>query len=232
MTTAVNDQGSQSLETDRARNIDIWKDAEVYTSTDPDPKIGFDGSFDPKVWSFIGLLNDGSAITQEPDVDRKEINSFGGVLQLMNNKFKKDTRGFDALEMNDVTFPLLWPGSEFKEGEPGVLMAPENPAEVFIAFKTTNSFGDIYIDVSRRRALVYSEGGNERNDDGASVTQFKAEIRKDQYGSLYDYLRLRGDDTPDELPEVIRFSAEKNGSGDAADEAPSRGADADSEDSA
>ena len=227
MTTPNTDQGTQSLETDRARMIDVWKDAEVYTSTESDPKIGLDGSFDPKVWKFVGLLNDGSAITQEPEVDRTEINSFGGVLQLLNNKFKKDVRGFDALEMNDVTFPLLWPGSDFKEGEPGVLMAPENPAEVFIAFKTTNSFGDIYIDVSRRKALVYSESGNERNDDGASVTQFKAEIRKDQFGALYDYLRLRGDDTPDELPEVIRFSEEKNYTGDAAEEAPSRGADTD-----
>lgn len=229
MTSPTTDQGSQTLETDRARMIDVWKDAEVYWSTEDDPQVGLDGSFDPKVWKFIGLLNDGSAISQEPEVDRTEINSFGGVLQLLNNKFKKDTRGFDALEMNDVTFPLLWPGSEFKEGKPGVLMAPENPAEGYIAFKTTNSFGDVYIDVSRRKALVYSDGGNERNDDGASVTKFKAEIRKDQYGALYDYLRLRGDDTPDDLPKVIRFSAEKNDSGDAADEAPSRGAEAGSE---
>lgn len=229
MTSPNTDQGTTSLETDRARFIDVWKDAEVYWSTDDNPQVGLDGSFDPKVWKFIGLLNDGSAISQEPEVDRTEINSFGGVLQLMNNKFKKDTRGFDALEMNDVTFPLLWPGSVFKEGEPGVLLAPENPAEGFIAFKTTNSFGDIYIDVSRRRALVYADGGNERNDDGASVMQFKAEIRKDQYGALYDYLRLKGDDTPDDLPEVIRFSAAKNESGDAAEEAPSRGAAADDE---
>ncbi|OFK27235.1 hypothetical protein HMPREF2822_12395 [Corynebacterium sp. HMSC062E11] len=225
MTSPNTGQGTQTLETDRARMIDVWKDAEVYWSTEKDPKIGFDGSFDPKVWSFVGLLNDGSAITQEPEVDRTEINSFGGVLQLLNNKFKKDVRGFDALEMNDVTFPLLWPGSDFKEGKPGVLMAPENPAEGFIAFKTTNSFGDVYIDVSRRKALVYSENGNERNDDGASVISFKAEIRKDQYGALYDYLRLKGDDTPDELPEVIRFSEKKNATGDAAEEAPSRGAD-------
>ncbi|WP_412100210.1 hypothetical protein [Corynebacterium aurimucosum] len=223
MTSPTTDQGTQTLETDRARMIDVWKDAEVYWSTEADPKVGNDGSFDPKVWSFIGLLNDGSAITQEPEVDRTEINSFGGVLQLINNKFKKDVRGFDALEMNDVTFPLLWPGSKFEIGKAGVLLAPENPAEGFIAFKTTNSFGDVYIDVSRRKALVYSESGNERNDDGASVISFKAEIRKDQYGAIYDYLRLKGDDTPDELPEVIRFSAEKNDSGDAAEEAPSRG---------
>lgn len=223
MTSSNTGQGTQTLETDRARMIDVWKDAEVYISTDTDPKIGNDGSFDPKVWSFIGLLNDGSGITQDPEVDRTEISSFGGVLQLINNKFKKDVRGFDALEMNNVTFPLLWPGSVFKEGKPGVLVAPENPAEVFIAFKTTNSFGDVYIDASRRRALVYAESGNERNDDGASVTQFKAEIRKDQYRALYDYLRLRGDDTPDELPDVIRFSPEKNDSGDAAEEATSRG---------
>lgn len=206
MTTALNDQGSQSLETDRARNIDIWKDAEVYTSTDPDPKIGADGEFDPDTWNFVGLLNEGSAITSEPDVERNEINSFGGVLQIVNTKFKKDTRSFDALERNEVTFPMLWPGSEFKEGEPGVLMAPENPAEVFIAFKTTNSFGDVYIDASRRKALVYADSGNERNDDGASVLNFKAEIRKDQYGALYDYLRLKADgDAPVELPDVIRF---------------------------
>ena len=69
MTTPTTDQGTTTLETDRARNIDIWKDAEVYWSTEDDPKIGADGEFDPDTWNFVGLLNEGSAITSEPDVE-------------------------------------------------------------------------------------------------------------------------------------------------------------------
>lgn len=197
----------QTLETERARYIDIWKNAEVYISDDADPKVGMDGSFDPEVWKFVGLLNEGSAIGQEPEVDRTEIKSFGGVLQLMNNKFNKDSRTFDALEENEVTFGFMWPGSEFKRDEAGVLVTPENPAEQFIAFKTTNSFGDVWIDVSRRKALIYPAGARDRNDDGATVTTFQADVRKDDKGGLYDYLRLQGGDQVAEMPEVIRFGA-------------------------
>ena len=49
-----------TVHTDRARNINLWKDAEVYYSDDEDPKIGADGSLAPEVWAFVGLLNERS----------------------------------------------------------------------------------------------------------------------------------------------------------------------------
>ena len=59
-----------TVHTDRARNINLWKDAEVYDSDAEDPKIGADGSLAPEVWAFVGLLNEGSSITRE---DRKSV---------------------------------------------------------------------------------------------------------------------------------------------------------------
>lgn len=194
-------------QTDRARNINLWKDAEVYVSHDDTAQVNADGTFDPETWSFVGLLNAGSPIGQDPDITRNDIQSFGGVLQIKDTKFNKDVRTFDALEDNETVFELMWPGSEFVPNGSGVIVAPLTDAEVIIAFKTENSYGDIYVDVSRRKASVYPSA-RDKNDDGASTTQFTADVMKDDEGGLYDYLRLRNDGTtPEVAPEVIRIKA-------------------------
>lgn len=180
-------------ETDNARNINVWKDAEVYVSTASDPKIGADGSFDPAVWSFFGLLNEGSEIGQELDVERNDINSFGRNLQLKDVRFNKDTRTVTALEETETNFRILWPGSEWNPNGATVLMAPQNAARVFAAFKTVNSFGDVLIDVSREKAFAFSSGAG-KTDDGASTQEFTFEVPKGDDGGLYDELRIRAKD--------------------------------------
>lgn len=190
----------------RERNINLWKHAEVYTSTKDDPKVATDGTFDPATWDFVGLLNDGAAIGQEPDITRNDVKSFGGVLQIKDTKFNKDSRTFTALEDNEVTFSLLWPGSKFVDDGKGAIKAPNVDAEVFIAFKTVNSFGDIYIDVSRRKASVFASN-RDKADNGASTTQFTADIMMDDKGFIYDYLRIKAKDGEAEVEvETIRIA--------------------------
>lgn len=178
------------LETDNARNINVWKDAEVYVSTEADPKVDADGTFDPAVWNFFGLLNEGTEIAQELDVERNDINSFGRKLQMKDVRFNKDTRTVTALEENETNFKILWPGSEFNPNGATVLMAPKNAARVYVAFKTVNSFGDILIDISRDRAFAFSAGAG-KTDEGASTTEFTFEVPEDEDGGLYDELRIR-----------------------------------------
>lgn len=187
----------------RSRNINIWKDAEVYTSTDNTAQIGADGTFDPAVWDFFGLLNTGSSIGQEIDVTRDDVQSFGAKLELKDVKFNKDTRTVTALEDNETNFKLLWPDSEWKDNGVSVLKAPKDAAEVVVAFKTVNSFGDVLIDISRIPAFAYASG-QEKGDEGASTTEFTFEILEDEKGALYDRLRIKDDGTvtPEDVTPV------------------------------
>lgn len=180
-----------TLETARARNINLWKDAEVWVSDAEDPKVNPDGTFDTD-WAFVGLLADGSEIGQEMDIERNDIKSFGGKKQMTDTKFNKDTRSFDSIEDNEVTFGLLWPGSEYVADGATVLMAPKTAASRFVAFKTKNSFGDIYVDITRRRADIYAPGAA-RGDDGAQTTSYTVDVMEDDKGALYDHLRIKND---------------------------------------
>lgn len=196
---------------DRSRNIDIWKDAEVYVTSNEDLKFPADGSDPQEGWEFVGLLNGGSTIGRESDINRTEVQSFGGVLQLTDVRFNKDTRTFTALESNEVTFSLIWPNSEYKTNEAGVLLAPENDAERVIAFKTTNSHGDTEIQVSRRPAIIYP-AAQDKNDEGATTTDFTVEVRKDDEGGLYDWIRVPAGESVAKIPEVIKFDTASGGS--------------------
>lgn len=178
----------------RSRNINVWKDAEVYISHDVGAQVGADGTFDPEVWRYFGLLNTGTEIGQEFEINRNDVQAFGGELQLKDSRFVRDTRTVTALESNEVTHSILWPGSKWVEEGASVLIAPENAAEVIVAFKTVNSFGDTLIEISRTWAFAYSSG-SAKGDEGASTTEFTFEIPRDDEGALYDSLKIKGDGT-------------------------------------
>ena len=184
-----------TVHTDRARNINLWKDAEVYYSDDEDPKIGADGSIDPEVWAFVGLLNEGSSITREADVERNDIKSFGGKKQMTDVKANKDTRTFTPMEDNEVVYQIMWPGSTpYTDNGVMVLAAPKTTTSGFFAFKTVNSFGDVLIDVTRRKADAYVES-EDKNDDGAETRDITVDVMADTPGGWYDRLRIKSDGT-------------------------------------
>lgn len=196
--------------TDRARNIDIWKDAEVYVAAEgvDNPLFNADGTPVEGDWVFVGLLNGGSSIGQEMDVNRTEVNSFGSVLQLTDKRVKKDARTFEALESNEVTHQLIWPGSKYVEDGAGVLLVPENDAERHVAFRTRNSFGDLLVDISRRPATIYP-GAFDKNDEGAATTQFTADVKVDDSvtpHAMYDRIRVKAGEAVTEAPELIRVA--------------------------
>ena len=181
------------VHTDRARNIDLWKDAEVYFSDADDPKIGADGSLAPETWAYVGLLNVGSSISRESEIERNDIESFGGIKQMTDVKSKKDVRTFTPMENNGVVYEIMWPGSTaFTDDGVMVLAAPKTVTKGFFAFKTTNSFGDVLIDVTRRRADAYIDS-EEKNDAGAEVHDVTVDVLEDDLGQWYDRLRIKSD---------------------------------------
>ena len=177
----------------RSRNINLWKDAEVWVSDDDVATVATDGTFGA-AWAFVGLLAEGSSIGREQDADRNDINSFGGKKQMTDVVFRKDTRTFDAIEDNETTYELLWPGSKYFEDGVSVKMAPREAASKVVAFKTVNSHGDVHIDISRRKADIYATA-EEKSDDGAETKSFTVDVMADDSDALYDHLRIRDDGT-------------------------------------
>ena len=177
----------------RSRNINLWKDAEVWVSDDDAATVATDGTFGA-AWAFVGLLAEGSSIGREQDADRNDINSFGGKKQMTDVVFRKDTRTFDAIEDNATTYELLWPGSKYFEDGVSVKMAPREAASKVVAFKTVNSHGDVHIDISRRKADIYATA-EEKSDDGAESKSFTVDVMADDFDALYDHLRIRNDGT-------------------------------------
>lgn len=177
----------------RSRNINLWKDAEVWVSDDSEATVAADGSFGDD-WAFVGLLAEGSSVGREQDADRNDINSFGGKKQMTDIVFRKDTRTFDAIEDNETTYELLWPGSEYVENGVSVKMTPREAASKVVAFKTVNSHGDVHIDISRRKADIYATA-EDKSDDGAEAKSFTVDVMADDFDALYDHLRIRNDGT-------------------------------------
>lgn len=199
-----NDTSTAEANTDIADRINIWKNAEVWVSDDPNAQVEADGSFGDD-WKHVGILNDGSSIGQERDADRNETSGWGGQLLATESKFKKDSRTFDALEDTEVTFALMYPNSSYNNGGATVVMAPEDARKV-IAFKTTNQNRKALIEVSRLPANIYPSS-MDKNDDGASSTEFTAEIRKDSKGALYDRMEVV-EDAEGVTATVIRFKTD------------------------
>lgn len=190
---------------DVADRVHIWKNAEVYISIvgAVDPKAEADGTFGDD-WLQVGILADGSSIGQERDADRTEILGWSSQLIATDQKFKKDTRTFTALEDNEVVWSLMWPNSKFPEaGTPTVVLAPQD-AQRYIGFRTTDQNGNVHVEVSRLEANIYPSS-MDKADDGASTTEFTAEIRKDADGALYDKAVFSGTGVAVATPDVIRF---------------------------
>lgn len=189
-------------------NIRIWKNAEVWVSHEAEATVSPEGTFGEN-WAHVGLLNGGSEIGQEFDTDRVEVPSWGGKIRVTDQNFKKDSRTFSALEDNETTFGLIWPNSQFQETGSTVLRAP-NDARVVVAFKTVDQNGRMVIDISRELANVYPTG-QAKSDEGASATEFTAEILPDSTDSLYDRLVVAAGGTPDVQPDVIRVGEASGG---------------------
>jgi hypothetical protein len=111
-----------------ARN---WPDADVYVaptgSTIPaDADTAFSAA-----WELVGLLDGDAGFTQARSEDKNDLYAWGGILVRTTRRNFKQTVTFTALEDNDVTRDLIWPGSTATS-----LVVPR-PARVMIAFEMT-----------------------------------------------------------------------------------------------
>ena len=191
MTTPIT---PDSPATARKRNINLWKKIRVFFSSDLDATISNDGTIDYTTWAYVGLMATGSALGKAPEITRNVVNAFGEDFIMNDIRFTRDVRTFTALEDNETTWQIMNPGSEYAvDGTAGVIVAPEWDTEGLFLFEATNSWGDVYYEVTRAPSFAHAAAGQSKSDDGAASTEITVEVPKGQDGGLYDYLTLRAD---------------------------------------
>jgi hypothetical protein len=92
-------------------NAALWADADVYvappgTTLPADADTAFAAA-----WGLVGLLDGEAGFTHARAEEENDFYAWGGILVRTSRRNFKLTAGFTALEDNDTTRSLIWPGS-------------------------------------------------------------------------------------------------------------------------
>jgi hypothetical protein len=108
----------------------LWTDADVYISTNLSATLPANASTPFGVdWDLVGLLDGDDGMPESRDEDTDDKYAWGGILVRTSRAHFKLTKSFTALEDNDTTYSLLWPGSTSTQ-----IKVPR-PAKVLVAFE-------------------------------------------------------------------------------------------------
>lgn len=158
----------------------LWTDADVYVSTNLSAALPANANtpFGPD-WSLVGLLDGDEGFPEGRDEDTDDKYAWGGILVKTSRSHFKLTKSFTALEDNETTYSLLWPGST-----PTQIVVPR-PARVKVAFETREG------DKTRRLitalyAEVTLDGDHGENETDLESMTFAATIFPTSAGVLFD----------------------------------------------
>ncbi|MDW4900667.1 hypothetical protein RB625_19850 [Streptomyces californicus] len=158
----------------------LWTDADVYVSWDLSATLPADANtpFGP-AWFQIGLLDGDEGFPESREEDTDDKFAWGGVLVRTSRNHFKLTKAFTALEDNETTRRLVWPGSTATK-----IKVPK-PERVKIAFETREGEK-----VRRLASSLYAEcnldgdhGENETDLESATIV---ATIFPTSEGDLFD----------------------------------------------
>lgn len=165
-----------------ATKPDIWVDAEVYVTENPAAEVSLTGEFDEE-WFLVGLLDGSAGFANTRAFEDVAANAWGKGQVAKGRRNFTSTGGFTALERNEITEYLMWPGST-----PNVKVVPK-PAYVKLAYSTVNQDGDQVILITRIPAEVFApEVG--RTEEVAG-TAFEVTHLVDSKGGLFDEITVK-----------------------------------------
>ena len=160
-------------------NASLWADADVYVGplTAPNP-ADVDTAFGAE-WDLVGLLDGDEGFTQSRDEQTGDHFAWGGVLVRTSRRNFKLTVGFTALEDNETTRELIWPGSTSS------LLVVPRPERIRIAFETRE--GDkVKRLIAHYQAEVDVDGDIVDNESDLTAYGLIATIFPDADGNLFD----------------------------------------------
>lgn len=158
----------------------LWTDADVYISTNlsatlpanAETAFGLD-------WDLVGLLDGDEGFPESRDEDTDDKFAWGGILVRTSRNHFKLTKSFTALEDNDTTYSLLWPGSSATQ-----IKVPR-PAKVLVAFETRE--GDkVRRLITANYAEISLDGDHGENETDLESMTFTATIYPTGGGVLFN----------------------------------------------
>ena len=163
-------------------NARLWADADVYVSFDteaPNP-ADVDTAFGVD-WELVGLLDGDEGFTESRDEDVEDLYAWGGILVRTARKNFKLTRTFTALEDNETTFRLRWPGST---DDTIVVPSGARVERVRVAFETVD--GDtVHRLISTYQAEITVDGDINENESELSSIPFIVTVFPNDDGELF-----------------------------------------------
>ncbi|WP_053682787.1 Ig-like domain-containing protein [Streptomyces sp. WM4235] len=158
----------------------LWTDADVYISTNLSATLPANANTPLGVdWDLVGLLDGDDGFPESRDEDTDDKFAWGGILVKTSRNHFKLTKSFTALEDNDTTYSLLWPGSTATQ-----IKVPR-PAKVLIVFEVRE--GD---KVRRLKTANYAEvsldGDHGENETDLESMTFVGTIYPTGDGVLFE----------------------------------------------
>lgn len=187
-----------------AQNVPVAVDTQVMISFADDPKIGKGAGLFGDDWHTVGILADGSSITNSKDTDEVEIKGLHyGTLRTKRTP-GKETLEFEVIEDNDITRRIANPseknGVRFNDGK----QLAAHVAVVYVDESADGNSGKCEIIATRYKAHLYMEEVVRGGEDveGKTVT---VDITKGSAKDTWDVARFKIEG--DELVQVkpIRF---------------------------
>jgi uncharacterized protein YjdB len=157
----------------------LWTDADVYISTNLSATLPANANtpFGPD-WNLVGLLDGDEGFPESRDEDTDDKYAWGGILVKTSRSHFKLTKNFTALEDNDTTYSLLWPGSSATQ-----IVVPR-PAKALVAFETREG-GKVRRLITANYAEVSLDGDHGENETDLESMTFAATIYPTGSGVLF-----------------------------------------------
>ncbi|WP_406157779.1 Ig-like domain-containing protein [Streptomyces canus] len=158
----------------------LWTDADVYVSWNLNATLPANAEtpFGPD-WHLVGLLDGDEGFPETRDEDTDDKFAWGGILVRTSRQHFKLTKSFTALEDNDTTRKLVWPGSTDTQ-----IKVPR-PERVKVAFETREGEK-----VRRLATAQYAEcaldGDHGENETDLESATIAATIFPTEDGVLFD----------------------------------------------
>lgn len=110
-------------------NAALWADADVWTAPLGTALPSNATTAFGVGWELVGLLDGDQGFTESRTEEENSFYAWGGILVRTSRRNFKLTMSFTALEDNDVTRDLIWPGSTATS-----IVVPK-PEKILIAFE-------------------------------------------------------------------------------------------------